>query len=101
MLAVVSRGILLAFAAALAHSFIDSVRKVASQNRHLSVTSLVCLVAIIDAVLSCTGVALAGGFNDLHFGSPYVFGAAVVSSSALLLYSKGRCPQQLVWQAWL
>lgn len=46
------------------------------------------LVAVIDGVLSCGGVALAGGFRGVKFADPHTFTAAVLLSSGLLLYSK-------------
>jgi hypothetical protein len=67
---------------------IDSGRKAASS--HLPNAALVGLVAVLDAVLALTGVSLAGGFNGITFESPHVFSLAVLSSSALLLYSKVR-----------
>lgn len=67
-------------------TIIDSGRKAASS--HLPNAALVGLVAVLDAVLALLGVSLAGGFNGITFAHPHVFSLSVLSSSALLLYSK-------------
>lgn len=52
-------------------------------------------MAVLDAVLACSGVALAGGFKGVRFHDRHTFSLAVLTSSGLLLYAKYLYQQAL------
>jgi drug/metabolite transporter (DMT)-like permease len=79
-------GIGLAVAAACANSGIDALRKLGSTQ--MTSEELVSLVALFDAVISCSFVTGVGGFSKLKLKRPNLFAMAVVLSSFLLLAAK-------------
>eukprot|EP00798_Chlamydomonas_sp_ICE-L_P008149 gene8149-1402_t len=82
------RGVALSLCAACTHSLIDVFRKSCS-NVGIPTLALVFLPAILDAFIACTGVFLTGGFENVTFNERLVpFTLAIISTSALLLYSK-------------
>jgi len=83
------QGVTLALLAACTHSVVDTTRKAAAANG-IPPIALVNLPAILDAAVACSLVGLLGGFRNarLDHGSGTPFALAVLSTSALLLYSK-------------
>lgn len=83
-----ARGVGIALCAALTHTAIDSTRKYAVSSLGLPTPALVLVVAVLEALISCGGVAALVGFHDLTFAHPLPFWGAAFGSAALLLFSK-------------
>lgn len=79
-------GVALALSAAAAHSCIDVLRKHIASS--IAPNDIVALVALLDAVISCSCVYFLFGSERLQWHNPLPLFVAVVGGSVLLLLSK-------------